>query len=195
MWYLPFAQQSFPLPVSLPLDLVVRARGEPTGVATAVREAIRTVDRDQPVAGVTPMTKVLSEVLVVERFSAVLMATLATLGLGLSAMGLYGVIAYSVGQRTGELGLRMALGARPSDVLRLVLGQALSLVALGLGLGAAGALGVARLLSSALYEVSPNDPATLGLVALVLGGVSLLACWLPARRATRVSPMAALRSE
>jgi putative ABC transport system permease protein len=195
VWYLPFAQQTFTLPVSLPLNLVVRARDEPASVAAAVRGAVRAVDADQPVAGVMPMTKYLSQVLVAERFSAVLMATLATLGLLLSALGLHGVVAYSVGQRTAEIGLRMALGADPSDVLRLIAGQGLALVALGLTLGAAGAFSVTRLLANALHEVSPRDPATFVLVALTLGAVCLFACWLPARRATRVSPAAALRSE
>jgi putative ABC transport system permease protein len=195
VWYLPYAQQTFPLPVSLPLNLVVRASGEPTSVATVVREAVRAVDPQQPVASVMPMREYLSDVLVAERFGAALMATLAVLGLLLSALGLYGVMAYSVGQRTGEIGLRVALGARPGDVLRLVLGEGVLLVVLGLGLGVAGAFTLTRLLSSTLYEVRPNDPATFAGVALLLAGVSLLAAWLPARRATRVSPMVALRSE
>jgi putative ABC transport system permease protein len=195
VWYVPYAQQTFALPVSLPLNLVVRSSGEPTAVAAAVREAVRAVDPDQPVANVMPLKEHLSDVLIAERFSAVLMGTLAALGLLLSAVGLYGVMAYSVGQRTGEIGLRMALGARPRDVLRLVIGQGASLIAVGLALGVAGAFALARLLSSTLHEVDPADPGTFAAVALVLGGVALLACWLPARRATRISAMAALRCE
>jgi putative ABC transport system permease protein len=195
VWYVPYAQQTFALPVSLPLNLVVRSSGEPTAVAAAVREAVRAVDPDQPVANVMPLKEHLSDVLIAERFSAVLMGTLAALGLLLSAVGLYGVMAYSVGQRTGEIGLRMALGARPRDVLRLVIGQGASLIAVGMALGVAGAFALARLLSSTLHEVDPADPGTFAAVALVLGGVALLACWLPARRATRISAMAALRCE
>jgi putative ABC transport system permease protein len=195
VWYLPYAQQTFALPVSLPLNLVVRTSGDPSSVATPVREAVRAVDPYQPVAGVMPMKEYLSDVLIAERFSAVLMATLAALGLLLAALGLYGVMAYSVSQRTGEIGLRMALGARPRDVLRLVLRAGLSMFGLGLGLGVAGAWALTRLLSSTLQGVNPTDPATFALVALVLAGAALLACWLPARRATRVSPMVALRSE
>jgi ABC-type antimicrobial peptide transport system permease subunit len=137
----------------------------------------------------------LADVLVAERFSAVLIATLAAAGLLLAALGLYGVMAYTVGQRTGEIGLRMALGARPADVLRLVVGQGFGLVAAGLLLGIAGAWTLTRLLSSALYEVSPSDPATFAAVALVLAASALLACWLPARRAARIDPMSALRCE
>jgi len=194
-WYVPLAQDTFELPPSVPLNLVVRASGEPASVAPAVREAVRAVDPHQPVANVMPMREYLSDVLVVERFSAALMAALALFGLVLAALGLYGVMACSVGQRTGEIGLRMALGARPGDVLRLVLGQGFVLALGGLVLGAAGSFSLVRLLSSTLYEVSPSDPTTYAVVGLVLTGVSLLACWLPARRATRLSPIVALRRE
>ena len=142
-----------------------------------------------------PLREQLADVLIADRFSAVLIATLAAAGLLLAALGLYGVMAYTVGQRTGEIGLRMALGARPSDVLRLVVGQGLGLVAAGLLLGIAGAWMLSKLLSSALYDVSPSDPATFGAVAAVLAASALVACWLPARRATRIDPMAALRCE
>jgi putative ABC transport system permease protein len=195
VWYLPYAQQTFPVPVSLPLNLMVRMGGPSASVAGAVRAAVQALDPHQPVAGVMPMTEHLSDALIAERFSAVLMGTLAALGLVLAALGLYGVMAYSVGQRTGEIGLRMALGARPREVLRLVLGQGAVLTAIGLGLGVAGAWALARLLSSTLYQVSASDPATFAVVPLVLAGVALLACWLPARRAARLSPMVALRRE
>jgi predicted permease len=195
VWYMPYAQHTFPLPVSLPLNLVVRTGGHPGAVAAAVRAAIHALDPHQPVASVMPMLEHLADVLIPERFSAVLMTALATLGLLLAALGLYGVMAYSVSQRSGEIGLRMALGARPRDVLLMVAGQGLPVVAVGLGIGIAGAWTLARLLASALYQVSPRDPATFTAVTLVLSVVALLACWLPARRATRISPLAALRSE
>jgi putative ABC transport system permease protein len=195
VWYLPYAQQAFPLPVSIPLNLVVRTAGDPAAVAASVRQAVHAVDPEQPVAGVVPMPEYLSDVLIAERFNAVLMGSLAALGLVLAALGLYGVMAYSVGRRTGEIGLRMALGARPRDVLRLVIGQGVWLVAIGVVLGVAGAWALTRLIASGLYQVSPADPATFAGVALLLAAVALLACWLPARRATRIDPMAALRSE
>jgi putative ABC transport system permease protein len=195
VWYVPYAQQTFAVPVSLPLNLVVRMGADRGAVATSVRQAVHAVDPAQPVAGVMPMREYLADVLVADRFSAVLMATLAAVGLLLAALGLYGVMAYSVGQRRGEIGLRMALGARPRDVLRLVVGEGTALLVVGLLFGAAGAWTLTRLLSSTLYHVSPTDPATFAVVGLLLAGVALLASWLPARRATRISPMAALRSE
>jgi putative ABC transport system permease protein len=144
---------------------------------------------------VMPMKEHLSDVLITDRFSAVLVGALAGCGLLLAAVGLYGVVAYSTSRRTGEIGLRMALGARPRDVLRLVLGEGAVPVLAGLGVGIAGAWAGARLLSHILYEVSPTDPATFAAVPLVLLSVSVVGCWLPARRATRISPVAALRNE
>jgi len=195
VWYLPYAQQTFPVPVSLPLNLVVRTVGEPAHIAAAVREAVHAVDPDQPVASVLPMRESLSDVLFAERFSALLTGSLAVVGVLLAGLGLYGVMAYSVGQRRGEIGLRMALGAQPRDVLRLVVGQGATLVVTGLGLGVAGALALTRLLSSTLFQVSATDPFTFAFAPAVLAGVALLACWLPARRATLVSPTVAMRCE
>jgi putative ABC transport system permease protein len=195
VWYLPYGQQTFPPPVSIPLNLLVRVSGDPFRIAKAVREAVHSADPPQPVAGVMPMEEYLSDVLIAERFSAVVMGALAALGLLLAALGLYGVMAYTVSLRTGEIGLRMALGARPRDVFGLVLrrGVALALGGLVLGLGAAWAL--ARLLTSNLYQVDATDPLTFLAVALVLSAIALLACILPARRAARVDPMTALRIE
>jgi hypothetical protein len=121
VWYLPFAQQDTPLPVSLPLNLVVRTGGDASSVAASARNAVHAVDPGQPVAGVAPMSAHLSDVLLADRFAAALMGALGGLGLTLSALGLYGVMAYSVGRRQREIGLRMALGAGPRDVLRHVL--------------------------------------------------------------------------
>src|SRR6185369_16452789 len=175
VWYLPFSQQTFALPVSIPLNLLVRTSGDPSRVAKAVREAVRATDPIQPVAGVMTLPEYLSDVLIAERFSAVVMGALASVGLLLAALGLYGVMAYTVSLRSGEIGLRMALGARPRDVLRLVLkrGFTLALGGLALGLGAAWAL--SRLVASTLYQVKATDPVTFLAVALVLGGVALLA--------------------
>jgi len=195
VWYLPFAQQAFAPPVTLPLVLVVRASADGADIAAAVRTAVRAVDPDQPLGAVMPLREQLIDVLIGERFSAVLMATLAAAGLLLAALGLYGVLAYTVGQRTGEIGLRLALGARPRDVLRMVVREGVGLVVMGLALGIAGALALTRLLASSLYEVSPTDPTTFAAVPAVLVAAALLACWLPARRATRIDPMVALRCE
>ena len=195
VWYLPYSQQTFPLPVSIPLNLLVRVSGDPSLVAKAVREAVRAADPAQPVAGAMPMEEYLSDVLVAERFSAVVMGALAALGLLLAALGLYGVMAYTVSLRTGEIGLRMALGARPRDVLGLVLGRGVKLALGGLTLGLCAAWALSRLVASTLYQVNATDPATFLAVALVLGVVALLACYLPARRAAKVDPMIALRCE
>ena len=195
VWYLPYAQQGFAPPTTLPLELVVRTSREPEGLAATVRAAVHSVDPDQPVGGSMSLREQLADVLVGERFSAVLIGALAAAGLLLAALGLYGVLAYTFGQRTGEIGLRMALGARPRDVLRLVVGHGLALVGAGVLVGGVTAWALARVLASSLYEVSPTDPATFALVAVVLGAAALLACWLPARRAARIDPMAALRCE
>ena len=193
VWYLPFAQQTFPPPVSIPLNLVVKASGDPADLAPAVRQAVHAVDASQPVASVMPAPEYLGDLFIVDRFSAVAMGVLAALGLLLAALGVYGVMAYSVAVRTGEIGLRMALGARPNDVLRLVLGRGSALILLGLGCGLGAAWALTRLLAGTLYQVSATDPATFLAVALALGAIGLLACYLPARRAASVDPMIALR--
>jgi putative ABC transport system permease protein len=195
VWYLPYAQRAFPSPVSLPLELVVRAEGDGNALAAAVRAAVHEVDPAQPVAGITTMAEQLSDVLVAERFGAVLVGALAGFGLLLAVVGLYGVVAYSTSQRTGEIGIRMALGARPRDVARLVLGEGVEPVLAGLAVGLAGAWGGARLLGHVLYGVSPSDPLTFVAIPVVLLAASLLGCWLPARRAALQSPLLALRRE
>ena len=194
VWYVPYAQQPFP-PPPVPLNLLVRTNGNWRDVAASVRAAVRAVDSSQPVANVMPLREQLADVLIGERFSAILMTVLAAMGLVLAALGLYGVIAYSVGQRRGEIGLRMALGAGPRDILRLVIGEGARLVGAGLALGAAGGWALTRLLKANLYGVSSADPATLVAVAVLLCSVALLACFVPARRASRIEPMAALRPE
>jgi putative ABC transport system permease protein len=191
VWYLPYAQ----VDNSFPLNLVVRAGVDPASLTAAVRSAINTIDPDQPISNEITMKTYLSGVLNTEHFSAVLMGTLAALGLLLAALGLYGVMAYSVSQRTGEIGLRMALGARQSDIMKLVIGQGIRLIFIGLSLGLLAALALTRLLSSTLYKVSPNDPTTFTLVALLLSAVALLACYIPARRAIKVEPVIALRRD
>jgi putative ABC transport system permease protein len=198
-WYLPYfeyGQYGYqPAMMTTRAHLVVKGGGDPASLAAAIRQAIRAADPDQPVFAVATMKEHLAEHLVTERFSAFLMGALAAVGLLLAALGLYGVMSYSMAQRTGEIGLRMALGARPRDILKLALGQGARLSALGLCLGLAGALVVTRFLSGVLYQVSPTDPATFAVIALLLAAVALVACYLPARRAMRVDPLVALRRE
>jgi ABC-type antimicrobial peptide transport system permease subunit len=193
VWYLPYEQTEN----SQPLDLVIRSNdyANAASLVKDVRDAIRAVDPDQPVSNITTMDAHLAGVVVTERFSAVLMGALATLGLTLAIIGLYGVMAYSVSRQTGEMGLRIALGATRENIFRMVLGRGMRLVIAGLCLGLIGALSLTRFLSGTLYRVNVRDPLTFGLVAVLLSLVALAACYVPARRATRVDPMVALRFE
>jgi putative ABC transport system permease protein len=153
------------------------------------------VDKDQAISYVMTMDQLASESLALERVVTILLGVFAGVALGLAAVGLYGVISYSASQRTHEIGIRMALGAGRSEVLRMVLGDGLRLTLLGLALGLAGAMALTRLLSSLLYGVRPHDIAIFSGVSILLAVVALLASYIPARRATRVDPMAALRQE
>jgi putative ABC transport system permease protein len=160
-----------------------------------MKTAILNIDRSQPVYSMQPMTEVVSQSIAQRRFSLVLLAFFATSALFLAALGLYGVMAYSVAQRTGEIGIRMALGAQKSDVLIQVQRQGLVLVLIGLAIGVAGALALTRLMSTLLFRVRATDPVTFVLVAGLLIAVSLMACLVPARRAAKVDPIVALRYE
>jgi len=191
VWYVPYAQCENPFPV----NLIIRGSGDPTSFTAAVREAIHSVDPDQPVSDVMTMNTNLSGVLVTERFGSVLMGTLAISGLLLAAIGLYGVMAYAVKQRTGEIGLRIALGAQRKHVLALVLGAGMKLTLFGLVIGLVAAWGATRLLISLLFNLSPTDTATFSVVSLLLGLVGLIACYVPARTAMRLNPVEALRAE
>jgi putative ABC transport system permease protein len=191
VWYVPYAQ----LENNFPVNLVVRTNSDPASVTAAVREAIHAVDPDQPVSNVMTMNENLAGVLVTERFSAILMSALAASGLLLAALGLYGVMAYSVSQRTAEIGVRVALGAQRIHVLRLILGHGAKLTLLGVAIGLAAAWGLTRLLTGLLFEVNATDPATFLSISLLLVSIALIACFLPARRALSVDPMIALRVE
>jgi putative ABC transport system permease protein len=177
------------------MAFVVRTDGDPARLGAAVTRAIRSVDPDQPVFGIMPMTKVIADASAERRFSMLLLTLFAGLALLLSAIGIYGVMAYSTTQRRHEIGIRMALGAGARDVLGLVVGHGMRLVGLGLLLGLTGAWALSRVLTSQLYGVSARDPFTYLTVALLLGSVALTASYLPARRALRVDPMSSLRSE
>ncbi len=175
--------------------LLVRAKADPTGLMAAVRNAVLAVDKDQPVYEIKTVEDAIAESIVLPRYTAALLSVFAALALVLAAVGLYGVMSYAVTGRTHEIGIRMALGAAPRDVLKLIVGQGLSLALIGLASGVVAAFGLTRLMSSLLYGVSATDPATYLLISALLTGVALAACAVPARRATRVDPMIALRYE
>jgi len=191
VWYVPYAQ----LENNFPVNLVVRTSSDPARVIAAVREAIHAVDPDQPVSNVMTMNENLAGVLVTERFSAILMNALGASGLLLAALGLYGVMAYSVSQRTAEIGVRVALGAQRIHVLQLILSQGAKLTLLGVVIGVAAAWALTRLLGGLLFEVNATDPATFLSISLLLVSIALIACFLPARRALSVDPVIALRAE
>ena len=177
------------------MNLVLRTAGNPGALAATAKEAVWSIDRDQPVYRVESMESVVTESTSAPRLMLSLLGVFAAVALGLAAIGIYGVMAYSVAQRTNEIGLRMALGARPADVLAHVLRQGMKTVALGLALGLAATLALGRLAQSLLYATSAHDPAVLLSIATLLAAVALAACLLPARRATRVDPMTALRAD
>jgi putative ABC transport system permease protein len=178
-----------------PVYLVARAHGDPRQLIKAIEGEIRSLDRDMPIADVRTMDEYVADSIAAPRFNTILLGSFAALALVLAAVGLFGVISYSVAQRTQELGLRRALGADTWSVMRLVLGQGMGLTALRIAIGLAGAFGLTRLLQSLLFKITPTDAVTYAVVAIVLSTVAFLASYMPARRAARVDPMVALRCE
>ena len=177
------------------LNVMVRTAGDPSALVPAMRAELTAVDRDLPMFDVKTMPERVLESLLAQRMAAWLLGLLAGVALLLAAVGIYGVLAQTVQQRTAEIGIRMALGAQQSQVLGLVLREGIVLACLGLLIGTAASLGVSRLLAKMLYGVAPTDPATYAGVAAVLGAVGALACLVPAFRASRVDPLVALRYE
>jgi putative ABC transport system permease protein len=197
--YLPFQQnRDFYAGVArqyTSMTLVIRASVEPQSLAAAARETVRSLDRNLPVSGVTTMEQVIADTLWQQRFNLQLIGIFAALAMTLAAIGLYGVMSYSVAQRAREVGLRMALGANRRDVLKLVVGQGMKLALAGVALGLLASLALTRLMEKLLFEVSATDFSTFAVIAVLLTLVALVACWIPAWRATKVDPMVALRAE
>jgi putative ABC transport system permease protein len=178
------------------LSLIVRtATSDASALGSAVMETVRELDRDQPVFGLVPMGQLIEESLASQRFATLLLGIFAGIALILGSVGIYGVMSYLVTARTHEMGIRMALGAERSDVMRLILKHGLILAGAGLAVGLLGSVVFTRLMASLLFGVSPTDGITLTAVAVLLVGVAMLACYVPARRATQVDPMVALRYE
>jgi predicted permease len=174
---------------------VVRTAGTPLGVVSGIREAAERVDQSAVVYEVRPMRDIVARSIATQRLAMMLLSVFSVLALVLSAIGIYGVISYLAGQRTKEIGVRMALGATSGDVLRLVLGEGMRITLVGVGIGVVAALGLTRLITKMIYGVGATDPVTFGGVAILLTGVAFLACYIPARRAMRVDPIIALRYE
>jgi putative ABC transport system permease protein len=189
--YLPYSQ----VPNLPSMSVAVRTPGDPLLMARSVRDAIHGVDKDMPLSNVKSMDDLLESSLGQRRLSMILLGAFSVIALLLASIGIYGVLAYSVTQRSRELGIRMALGAARGRVLRLVIGQGMALAAVGIVIGLAGALALTRLLATQLYSIKPTDPATFAGVSLLLAAIALVATLVPALRATRVDPVVALREE
>jgi predicted permease len=191
--YQPYLQVSHPFFLSH-MTFVVRTTTPPESVASGMRTILKNVDKDQPIS-ITSMDSLIATTIAEPQFQARLLASFALIALALTIVGVYGVLSYSVVQRTREIGVRMALGAQNVDVLRMLLRKALVVISTGIVIGGAGSLALARVLAKFLFEVKPADPATFATVALVLASSALAACYIPARRATGVDPLVALRYE
>jgi putative ABC transport system permease protein len=189
--YLPYQQQEF----FSPDYLAVRTSGDPLLLAESARQQIWSVDKQQPVSGVMPLEQLVDANLAPRRMQASLLGGFAGLALLLASLGIYAVLAFIVTQRTQEIGVRVALGAHSRDVLRMVFSHGLKLFAIGAALGLVAALALSRTVSHLLYGISASDPLSFLTVTFILGLVTLLACYIPARRAMRVDPLVALRYE
>ena len=177
------------------MTLIVRAEKDPAALAAGLREAVKAADPDVPLYSVRTLAEIVSDRTAQRRLAVMLISVFAGVALLLAAIGIYGVMSYAVAQRTQEIGIRMALGAERQDILRMVLRHGSMMAVTGVGIGLVTALGLARLITSLLFQVSATDPPTFSVVPVVLVAVALLACYIPARRATRVDPLVALRDQ
>src|SRR4029453_4830644 len=187
--YLPYRQADF----FDPRSLIIRTNFDPLSLAGTVRQTVWEIDKDQPVSDISSMEEIVSDSVARQRFSMLLLGVFAGLAMVLAAVGIYGVMSYSVAQRTREIGIRMALGAQRSDVMKMTIGQGLRLVLTGVAIGLAAAFVLTRVMSTLLFGVSPTDPVTFISISIVLVSVAVLSSYVPALRATRVDPMFALR--
>ncbi|HXI23961.1 MAG TPA: ABC transporter permease [Pyrinomonadaceae bacterium] len=193
--YAPFLQDPLFPTYQRSMTMVVRSNSDPGAISGPLRAAVSSVDKSLPVYALKPLTEHLRDSLARRRFNLILLSIFSCVALALAAIGIYGVINYSVNQRTHEMGIRMALGAKPRDVLRLVVRQAMILALAGVGIGLLASLALTRLMKGLLFSVSVTDPITLAVISLLMTLIALLACLIPARRATKVDPMVALRYE
>jgi putative ABC transport system permease protein len=173
----------------------VRTQREPLSLLPAIKEKIREVNRNQTFASVSTVDQLVERSISQRRFNLMLLGSFALLALTLAGVGLYGLISFTTAQRTHEIGIRMALGAQRGAVLKLVVGEGMKLALTGVAVGLAAAFGLTRLMASLLFGVSATDPATFAVIAALLGSVALVASYIPARRATKVDPIVALRYE
>jgi predicted permease len=188
--YFPFAQIQ-----NGSMTVIIKGSGDPNQLVAAAREQVKAVDPDQPIYGVRTMDEIRAESVAPERLNLTLLSLFAGIALVLAVVGIYGVMSYTVTQRTHEIGIRMAIGAQPRDVFKMVLGQGMMLALIGVGVGLVGAFGLTRLMATMLFGVEPTDPATFAGIALLLTVVALVACYIPGRRATKVDPVVSLRYE
>jgi putative ABC transport system permease protein len=191
----PYRQPLFSNWTVRPMQVVVRTAGDPLLAASTVRREIARLDPDQPISDVRTMDQRIGRSLEARRFSMLLLAVFAAVALALAAIGIYGIIAYAVTERTHEIGVRLALGAQRRDVVSMIVGQGMAMTAAGTAVGIVAALMTARLMTGLLFGVSAIDPLTFVVIPLLVAAVALVACWLPARRATTVDPLVALRTE
>jgi len=188
--YEPYTQQTFSY-----MTLVTRTTGNPTDLTASIRNSVLELDKEQPVYNIRTLESFVSTSIAKQRFSMLLLGVFAAVAMILAAVGIYGVLSYTVSQRTPEIGIRMALGAGQRDVLKLVVGHGMLLTLIGVAAGLITSLALTRLMSDLLFNVSPTDPLTFILIALLLITTAMLACFIPARRATKVDPLVALRYE
>jgi putative ABC transport system permease protein len=186
--YFSFAQMPFS-----GMTVIAKGTSDPNQLVASIRQQVRSVDPDQPIYNVRTMNEIRSDSVAPERLNLTLLTTFAGIALVLAIVGIYGVMSYSVTQRTHEIGIRMAIGARPRDVFRMVIGHGMMLTLIGVAFGLVGAFGLTRLMATMLFGVEPTDPATFAVIAILLTLVALLACYLPSRRATKVDPVISLR--